>query len=52
MSRPRHALRDAALSYTSQGIPVLPLHYPVTGPRVLRPVPAGQPGQPGWPTGC
>jgi hypothetical protein len=27
MSRPGALLRDAALSYASRGIPVLPLHY-------------------------
>jgi hypothetical protein len=32
------ALRDAALAYAARGIPVLPLHHPVTRPR---PVPAG-----------
>jgi hypothetical protein len=29
MSRPSWQLRDAALSYASRGIPVLPLHYPL-----------------------
>jgi hypothetical protein len=29
MSRPSSQLRDAALGYASQGIPVLPLHYPL-----------------------
>jgi hypothetical protein len=29
MSRPNLMLRDAALGYASQGIPVLPLHYPL-----------------------
>jgi hypothetical protein len=29
MSRPSWQLRDAALGYTSRGIPVLPLHYPL-----------------------
>ena len=29
MSRPGMRLRDAALTYASRGIPVLPLHYPI-----------------------
>jgi hypothetical protein len=29
MSRPKLRLRDAALGYASQGIPVLPLHHPL-----------------------
>jgi hypothetical protein len=52
-SRGGPALRDAALGYVSRGIPVLPLHYPISRPPAARPVPAGQPlGRPGWPTGC
>jgi Bifunctional DNA primase/polymerase, N-terminal len=30
MSRRRLAMRDAALGYASQGIPVLPLHHPIS----------------------
>jgi hypothetical protein len=53
MSRRGPALCDAALGYVSRGIPVLPLHYPITRPHAARPVPAGQPlGRPGWSTGC
>ena len=52
MSRRRLALRDAALGYASRGIPVLPLHYPVTRLEAPGPVLDGQPGRPGWPVGC
>jgi Bifunctional DNA primase/polymerase, N-terminal len=52
VSRRRLALRDAALSYASRGIPVLPLHYPVTRPKASRPVSAGQLERPSWPVGC
>jgi Bifunctional DNA primase/polymerase, N-terminal len=52
VSRRRLALRDAALGYASRGIPVLPLHYPVTRPPAARPVPASQAEWPGWPTSC
>jgi hypothetical protein len=38
VSRPRWALRDAAVAYASRGIPVLPLHYPLPHQR-LQPVP-------------
>jgi hypothetical protein len=48
----RFALRDTAVGYASRGIPVLPLHYPITRPQTLGPLPAGQPGRSGWPTGC
>jgi hypothetical protein len=48
----RFALRDAAVGYASRGIPVLPLHYPMTRPQAPRPLPAGQPGRSGWSTGC
>jgi hypothetical protein len=51
VSRRRLALRDAALSYASRGIPVLPLHYPITRPHG-RPVSSGQLERPGWLTGC
>ena len=38
MSRPSLQLRDAALGYASQGIPVLPLHYPLPHHRGVQPV--------------
>jgi hypothetical protein len=53
MSRPGLGLRDAALAYAARGIPVLPLHYPVTRLRPAHPVPAGAPlARPQWATGC
>jgi hypothetical protein len=53
MNRPGLGLRDAALAYAARGIPVLPLHYPVTRLRPARPVPAGAPlARPQWATGC
>jgi Bifunctional DNA primase/polymerase, N-terminal len=51
VSRRRLALRDAALGYASRGIPVLPLHYPLTRPHT-GPSPAGQLERAGWPTSC
>jgi hypothetical protein len=51
VSRRHLALRDAALGYASQGIPVLPLHYPVTRPHT-GPIPAGQLERPNWSTRC
>ena len=45
----RFALRDAAIGYASRGIPVLPLHYPITRPQTPRALPTDQPG---WLTGC
>jgi Bifunctional DNA primase/polymerase, N-terminal len=36
--RPSWRLRDAALGYATQGIPVLPLHYPLPGHGDLQPV--------------
>jgi hypothetical protein len=48
----RFALRDAAVGYASRGIPVLPLHYPITRPQTLGPLAAGQPGRSGWQVGC
>jgi hypothetical protein len=42
VSRPRWQLRDAAASYASRGIPVLPLHYPLPHRRDLQPVTSGQ----------
>jgi hypothetical protein len=52
VSRRRLALRDAALGYASRGIPVLPLHYPVTRPQATRPFTAGQLKGPSWPVDC
>jgi Bifunctional DNA primase/polymerase, N-terminal len=51
VSRRHLALRDAALGYASRGIPVLPLHYPLTRPHA-GPIPAGQLERPGWAAGC
>jgi Bifunctional DNA primase/polymerase, N-terminal len=49
VTRPGFALRDAAVGYASRGIPVLPLHYPITRRHGARPVPAGQPlERPSW----
>jgi hypothetical protein len=42
MSRPSLQLRDAALSYASRGIPVLPLHYPLPHHGDLRPITGNQ----------
>jgi hypothetical protein len=53
MSRPGALLRDAALSYASRGIPVLPLHYPLPQHGDLQPVTGDQPPGPSAPqTGC
>jgi hypothetical protein len=38
VTRPGWQLRDAALSYASRGIPVLPLHYPLPHHRGVQPV--------------
>jgi hypothetical protein len=38
MTRPGWELRDAAAGYASRGIPVLPLHYPLSHRRALQPV--------------
>jgi putative DNA primase/helicase len=43
MSRSRLFLRDAALGYASQGIPVLPLHYPLPHRGDLQPLTDGRP---------
>jgi Bifunctional DNA primase/polymerase, N-terminal len=51
-ARPGHELRNAALAYAGRGIPVLPLHYPVTRASAGRPVPAGQSPAGGWVCGC
>jgi Bifunctional DNA primase/polymerase, N-terminal len=53
MSRPSVVLRDAALGYASQGIPVLPLHYPLPHHRGVQPVgDDGQQAHPTVDTGC
>ena len=52
MSRPGYLLRDAALGYASRGIPVLPLHYPVSHLRSARAVPDGRVVAPQVWTGC
>jgi hypothetical protein len=52
VSRPGHALRDAALGYASRGIPVLPLHYPVAHLRSTHAVPDGRVVTPQVWTGC
>jgi hypothetical protein len=51
-ARAGHELRDAALAYAARGIPVLPLHHPVTRGSAVRPVPAGEAAVPGWLRGC
>jgi hypothetical protein len=43
VSRPRWQLRDAAVGYASRGIPVLPLHYPLSHRTSLQPVLGDQP---------
>jgi Bifunctional DNA primase/polymerase, N-terminal len=50
VSRPKWLLRDAALSYASRGIPVLPLHHPLPHRRDLQPV-TGDP-KPAEGSGC
>jgi hypothetical protein len=50
VSRPRWLLRDAALGYASQGVPVLPLYHPLPHRRDLQPV-TGDP-QPAEGSGC
>jgi hypothetical protein len=50
VSRPRWQLRDAAVAYASQGIPVLPLHHPLPHRGDLQPV-SGDP-RPGMGSGC
>jgi Bifunctional DNA primase/polymerase, N-terminal len=53
MSRPSLLLRDAALSYASRGIPVLPLHHPLPHHGDLRPVTGNQRlASPAVGTGC
>jgi hypothetical protein len=50
MSCSRLLMRDAALGYASRGIPVLPLHYPLTHRSNLQPVTGEQP--PALGVGC
>jgi hypothetical protein len=50
VSRPSWLLRDAALGYASRGIPVLPLHYPLSHHGGLQPVCGDQ--QPSVGLGC
>jgi hypothetical protein len=45
-------LRDAALGYASRGIPVLPLHYPLSHHGRLQPVPGNQPAALGIGCSC
>jgi hypothetical protein len=52
VTRPGSLLRDAALGYASRGIPVLPLHHPVTHLHSARPVPDGRVIAPEVRTGC
>jgi hypothetical protein len=53
MSRPSWQLRDAALGYASQGIPVLPLYYPLPHHRGVQPITDdGQLAHPAVATGC
>jgi hypothetical protein len=49
VSRPSLQLRDAALSYASRGIPVLPLHYPLPHRSDLQPLTGGRPRIPSAP---
>jgi Bifunctional DNA primase/polymerase, N-terminal len=50
MSRSRLLLRNVALGYASQGIPVLPLHYPLPHRGGLRPRTDGRPMVASWPS--
>jgi Bifunctional DNA primase/polymerase, N-terminal len=50
VSRPRWQLRDAAVSYAAQEIPVLPLHYPFPDRGGLQPVGGNHPPTSG--AGC
>jgi hypothetical protein len=52
MSRPSWQLRDAALGYASQGIPVLPLHYPLPHHAGLQPVTDDRQGAAGIGCSC
>jgi hypothetical protein len=51
MTRPGTELRDAALAYAARGIPVLPLHHPLTRPRPATAA-AGRLGRAGVEVGC
>jgi hypothetical protein len=46
------ALRDAALAYAARGIPVLPLHHPVTRPRAATATADGRLARPQVEVGC
>jgi hypothetical protein len=46
------ALRDAALGYAARGIPVLPLHHPVTRPRAVTATADGGLGRPQLEVSC
>jgi hypothetical protein len=46
------ALRDAALGYAARGIPVLPLHHPVTRPRAATATADGRLARAGVEVGC
>jgi hypothetical protein len=50
MSRPGWQLRDAALGYASRGIPVLPLHYPLSHRVELQPLTGDRPLGPSAPS--
>jgi Bifunctional DNA primase/polymerase, N-terminal len=50
MSRPGWQLRDAALGYASRGIPVLPLHYPLSHRAELQPLTGDRPLGPSAPS--
>jgi Bifunctional DNA primase/polymerase, N-terminal len=52
MSRSRLLLRDAALGYASQGIPVLPLHYPLSHRGGLQPAGSRHLAPSVLPVGC
>jgi Bifunctional DNA primase/polymerase, N-terminal len=52
MTRPGSLLRDAALGYASRGIPVLPLHHPVTHLASAQAVPPARVIAPQVWTGC
>jgi hypothetical protein len=50
MNRSRLLLRDAALGYASRGIPVLPLHYPLSHRGSLQSLTDGRPMVASWPS--
>jgi hypothetical protein len=51
VSRPSWQLRDAALGYASRGIPVLPLHYPLSHRSDLQALAGDRSLQPSTPSG-